>query len=149
MEPDAEGIHVIAAPEAISLVEEGLQGMKVRVLNYTDEARKIPTLDYCLYLVQEARDSEGIWRPIEQFPAAICSFSYFSVLLEPKEYWEFDVPRYTGTFKTRLRFALLTETGHFVYSQEFVGAVNPGQYLNNPTDPEKLFLPGHSVTLPI
>lgn len=144
-----EGVHVLAVPEETSIIEATFDGMKVRVLNNTNEPRPIATVDYALYLVQEARGPDSTWRPIESFPNPICIFSYFSVALEPMRYWEFDVPRYTGTYKTRLRFALLTKTGELVHSQEFDGAVNPGQLRGQPLDPDKLFLPGHRFTMPL
>lgn len=100
-------------------------GRRVRLYNNTNETRAIPTVDYALYVVPEARDREGQWRDMENYPTGFCGFSYFSVNLEPRYYWEFTVPVYKGSFHTRMRYVLSLGGGKIAYSEEFHGSVAP------------------------
>lgn len=100
-------------------------GRKVRVYNNTGETRVIPTIDYMLYAIPEAMDSEGRWRALEDYRNGFCNFSYFGVNLEPRHFWEFAVPIYSGSFNTKIRYVLSLGGDKVVYSEEFDGSVAP------------------------
>jgi hypothetical protein len=100
-------------------------GRKVRLYNNTREIKNIPTSDYALFVIAEAMDSEGRWRAIEEYLAISCDFSYFTVELEPNHYWEFTVPIYEGSFRTRMRYALSMGGDLVIYSEEFESSVEP------------------------
>jgi len=98
-------------------------GRKVRVYNHTGETVTIPTIDYMLYAIPEAMDSEGRWRALESYNNGFCNFSYFGVNLEPQHYWEFVVPIYSGSFRTKMRYVLSLGGDKVAYSEQFDGAV--------------------------
>ena len=76
--------------------------------------------------VREALDHNGNWRAIESVPPPICGRSHHHVFLPPGSFWEFVVPHYAGSFRTRLRFKLGGD--HTIYSNEFEGTINPEQF---------------------
>jgi len=78
----------------------------VFLVNTTKEQVTFSASDSRLYIVQEALDRDSKWKPIEYLPSSWCGNSYHHVFLGANEYWEFAAARYTGEFKTRLRFRL-------------------------------------------
>ena len=82
-----------------------------------------------LNLIQEAQDNAGHWRPIEHVPAEkdIQSVRY-EIVLPNERMWMFTVPKYEGSLKTKLRFKLTRENQPPIYSEQFDGSVNPGQF---------------------
>ena len=125
-------ISLIAMPEEATVFAEKYKGMKVLLANATNQQVGFPASDSRLYIVQEAVDKTGKWRPIEYLPSSWCGNSHHTVILGPNEYWEFAAARYTGKFRTRLRFRLdRPEAGTkkpAIYSNEFQGSVNPNQF---------------------
>ena len=134
-------ISLIARPGETAIFAEKFQGLKVLLINGTNEPAGFSASDSRLYIVQEALDRRGQWKPIEYLPSSWCGNSYHTVFLGPNEYWEFAAARYTGKFKTRLRFRLdwqKSETEKItIYSNEFEGSVNAHQFTiqqgHNPT----------------
>jgi hypothetical protein len=100
-------------------------GRKVRIYNNTSETKVIPTIDYALYVIPEAMDSEGRWRALERYANGDCIYSFFSVNLEPRHYWEFIVPIHEGSLQTRMRYVLSLGNGDVAYSEEFEGYATP------------------------
>jgi hypothetical protein len=102
------------------------RGMRLLLVNRTNREAEFPASDSRLSIVQEAQDSKGQWRPVEYLPSSSCGNSYHRVFLPANHYWEFSAPVYTGSLKTKLRFVLQGKQP--LYSNEFVGSVNPGQF---------------------
>lgn len=100
-------------------------GRKVRLYNNTNETKAIPTSDYALFVIPEAKGIDGRWRALENYMDGNCDFSYFTVNLEPRRFWEFTVPFYEGTLQTRMRYALSLGGDSVAYSEEFDGSVAP------------------------
>ncbi len=116
----------------------GTAGFTLLLINATGERQGFSASDSRLRIVQEAKDREGAWRPIEYLPSSWCGNSYHTVFLEPGEHWAFAAPRYAGPFETRLRFRLEQGGDHPpIYSQEFEGSIHETQF----TDKE-----GHQPT---
>ena len=125
-------ISLIALPEEEIVFAEKYKGMKVLLVNATDEQAAFSASDSRFYIVQEALDRDGKWKPIEYLPSSWCGNSYHTVFLGANEYWEFAAARFTGEFKTKLRFRLdlqKSETEKItIYSNEFDGGVNAKQF---------------------
>jgi hypothetical protein len=106
----------------------GTAGFQLWLVNGTQEKQGFRASDGRLPIVQEARDREGKWRPIEYLPSSFCGNSYHTVFLQPGERWVFAAPRYQGPFPTRLRFRL--DRGRDqppLYSAEFEGSIHESQ----------------------
>ena len=134
-------VSLIAMPAEAAVFAQKYKGMKVVLVNATNGTVGFPASDSRLYIVQEALDQQGAWKPIEYIPSSWCGNSYHTVFLGPNEYWEFAAARYTGKFKTSLRFRLDGQKSGTenitIYSNEFEGSVNARQFTtqqgHNPT----------------
>jgi hypothetical protein len=108
------------------------RGFALRVVNRTGAVAPFAACDSCLYLVREAVDADGRWRPIELPPEPICGNSFHRVFLEPDQYWQFPARLYSGPIKTRMRFRLERGgeqmRGNPIYSNEFEGQVVAAQF---------------------
>lgn len=125
-------ITLIALPDDETVFLKKYRGMKLRLVNGTDEPVGFAASDSRLYIVQEAIDKNGKWKPVEYLPSSWCGNSYHTVFLGPNEYWEFAAAKFKGSYNTRLRFRLeQTTRGQkmLIYSNEFDGSVNPNQFL--------------------
>ncbi len=118
-------LALVPHPELQAKLHHRYRGMGLTLVNNASEKRAIPVADFQLYLMQEARDSYGKWHRIERAPFSGCGNGYFSVALPPRSYWQFVAPRFEGSFKTELRFVLLTGKNSRVYSATFKGSINP------------------------
>ena len=125
------GISLAAFPNEETPFAKEYKGFKVRLANTSDEPVSFSASDSRLYIIQEAKDGNGNWNPIEYLPSSWCGNSYHSVFLGPNQYWEFAAPKFAGSIKTKLRFRLQIVKGKsldFVYSNEFDGFINPKQF---------------------
>lgn len=112
---------------------------RVTLSNLTEKEIKFPAQDSRLYMKVQAKDEDGNWKDIEYLPNSWCGNSYHSLTLEKNYYWNFETPKYTGGFKTKLRIELAYENLEskdkenneiIVYSNEYDGSINPGQFWN-------------------
>lgn len=127
MKVEQDTVYLQANPAESTTYDRQFKGMKLRLINTTKEQIAFRAQDSRLSIVQEALDEKGKWRPIEYLTSSWCGNSYHSVFLEPNQYWEFSVPRYSGAFKTKLRFRM-DEKDKVYLSNEFGGSINKEQY---------------------
>ncbi len=123
-----EGIVLRAFPGKRAEFGEAVQGMEVHLQNGTRKTLSFSASDSRINIVQEARNENGDWMPIEYLPSSWCGNSYHNVFLAQREYWVFVAPRYTGVIETKLRFTLTMDSGEKIHSNEFHGSVNLGQF---------------------
>jgi hypothetical protein len=104
------------------------EGYPVLIENLTDSIANIETKEGWIYIIQEAKDQDGMWRPIEYIDyRAVCGNSFGNSKLLPGEYLISKVYRYQGEFQTmlRLRFSTYKEV---YFSNEFPGSINLSQF---------------------
>lgn len=107
---------------------DSLEFFTAYLINQTDTIVQMIHQDGSLMMIQEALDSNGNWRPIEVWYHSDCGNSYMgSPDLEPRKYFTFYVPKYKGSFKTKLRLKLKIGKSIF-YSSTFDGSLDPGQF---------------------
>ncbi len=81
-----------------------------------------------LQLIQEAKDEDGKWKPIEYLansPGCIISHSFYK--LKPKKYFATAIMKYHGDFKTKIRVKILLNK-YYYYSNEIDGFINRSQF---------------------
>lgn len=100
----------------------------IYVLNKTIDSLSISKQDWSLYLIQEAKNKNGEWKPIEYWQYATCGNSYLSNKLEPNGILKTKSIAYNGNFETKIRFKLLNNN-HVYYSNPVIGLVNLSQFL--------------------
>jgi hypothetical protein len=132
--------------EPVNLHDGKVKGFKVYIVNNSQDTVFFMAQDSRLSMNMQALDKSGKWQDIEYLPSSWCGNSYHTLALDPQRLWEFSAPFYKGSFKTQLRFKLLYKktkgrgieigTGIAkeleVYSNEFLGSVNPGQFWRKP-----------------
>ena len=132
MSVPAGKISLIALPDEEAVFAEKYKGMKLLLVNATNEQAAFSASDSRLSIVQEALDRDGKWKPVEYLPSSWCGNSYHRIFLGAGEYWEFAAARFTGEFRTKLRFRLdeqkSSTANTTVYSNEFDGGVNVKQF---------------------
>jgi len=123
--PGIDGeIALISLPDDEVPFRKQYKGFRLLLVNRLAKEVSLPANDSRLYIICEARDQDGEWKPIEYLPSSFCGNSHHSAYLPSGHYWEFSAPVYSGSFKTKLRY---THGGGF-YSNEFDGSINPTQF---------------------
>ena len=121
-------LYLLALPYEQVAFRQKYAGMKVLLVNATNEEKAFAASDSRLSIVQEALDKDGKWKPVEYLPSSWCGNSRHRVFLGANEHWEFAAARYTGKIKTKLRFVLMTRDEGNIVSNEFEGSINPKQF---------------------
>lgn len=127
--PDSpgHGLFLLAQPN-VEADFGGTPGMRLLLVNQTNEVLAFQASDSRLSIVQEAKDQDGNWKPIEYLPSSWCGNSFHRVFLKPNYFWEFPAPRYQGSMKTKLRYTLRLADGSEIHSNQFEGSVNSEQF---------------------
>lgn len=94
------------------------QEKKPIIIGHTGGEGEIP-------LLLEAKDQDGLWKPIEEAYTSYCGFGVHPIILKPQEIIVTAVKIYQGTFKTQLRLKYGT-----IYSKIIQGSINPSQFKN-------------------
>ncbi len=112
---------------------------KLYIVNNREDTIYFNAQDSRLYLLLQAKDKQGVWKDIEYLPSSWCGNSYHTLFLPKNHYWEFAIPEYEGSLQTQLRAKLWykptkdSKDSEILYSEEFAGSVNPGQFWNKLT----------------
>tara|TARA_Y100001972_G_C7627595_1_gene314886 strand:+ start:57 stop:959 length:903 start_codon:yes stop_codon:yes gene_type:complete len=105
-----------------------VEGYPVLIENISDSIWNIDTQEGWVFMIQEAKNDQGEWKPIEYIDyRAVCGNSFWSEKLLPSHYLISKIYRYDGEFRTKLRVRFVTENQIFI-SNEFVGMINPSQF---------------------
>ena len=81
-----------------------------------------------IQMIQEAKDIDGVWKPIEfmfNFPYSIIYYNFYE--LKPKNYLGTSIIKYKGDFKTKIRVKLKFDK-YYYYSNEILGYINRSQF---------------------
>jgi hypothetical protein len=119
-----------------SVFAEKFNGYTLYIVNRSDSTVKLDASDSRLYVLAEAF-VDNKWQPIEYFPSSWCGNSYHRVYIKSGQYWDFSIPKYTGSIHTRIRYRLTIATGKYLYSNEISARINRKQLTekqgHNPT----------------
>jgi hypothetical protein len=110
-------------------INDKYNGYKLYIANKTDTIVRLHASDSRLRVIAEVF-YKGEWKPIEYLPSSSCGNSYHDVYLKQNEYWEFEIPKFTGKIKTKLRYKLILGKDNFLYSNEIQTGINKGQLEN-------------------
>lgn len=108
------------------VLEDQYNGYKLFIVNKSDAIVELDGSDSRLPVIAEVYHG-GEWQPIEYLPSSWCGNSYHQIYLDRNAYWEFDVPKFTGKIKTKLRYRLEVGTNQYIYSNEIATSFNRGQ----------------------
>jgi len=99
----------------------------IYLVNKTSDSILISTQDWHLFLIQEAKDQNGDWKPIEYWEYSTCGNSYLTEKLKPEGILKTESLVYTGNFETEIRFKLLNKN-QIYYSNSINGFINKSQF---------------------
>lgn len=119
-------VHVFAGES--HTLPDGADAVRVVIVNALGEPVMFNAADSRLRVIQEARDADGRWAPIEYIPSSSCGNSFHRLGLPAGQYWEFTVPRYRGAIATQLRIRAHVDDAGVIYSNVFNGSVNAAQF---------------------
>jgi hypothetical protein len=97
------------------------------LFNGSDTLEYIPRNCGSDHFIMQAKDRKGVWCDIETNHCSGCVVSRGHSGVAPKYFRKYYIPIYEGGFKTKLRIKGDFKSGD-VYSNEFDGSVNPGQF---------------------
>lgn len=135
-------LSVVVHPELKDTIYGDNNAITVYIGNTTGGKINFNAQDSRLSMKVQALNSNGEWKDIEYLPSSWCGNSYHTLTLDSKHYWTFLTPIYEGEFKTKLRIELKyidpTDKSEkrwdkneiTVYSNEYEGSINPGQFWN-------------------
>jgi len=119
------------------------QGYKMIIVNSSGETIGLPASDSRLSIIAEV-NTDGKWQPIEYLPSSWCGNSYHTVYIKNNQYWQFNIPAYSGKHKVQLRYKLSGKNNAIWYSNEITAYINKkqlsdkqGHTANNIMDPYK------------
>ncbi len=89
---------------------------------------KTPAYVGGIRMIQEAKDVDGKWKPIEFYdPPKGCIVNHSLFKHMPKKYEGLLIIKYHGSFKTKLRVKMQINNQYY-YSNEFEGSINRSQF---------------------
>ncbi|RZJ65874.1 MAG: hypothetical protein EOO50_12195 [Flavobacterium sp.] len=115
----------IDTTQTVSLSKK-FNGYKLYIVNASDKIVELEASDSRLPAVAQVFLNNK-WQDIEYLPSSWCGNSYHKVFIEPNQYWEFEVPKFSGKLQTKLRYKLEISEGKFIYSNEIKASVNKKQ----------------------
>lgn len=110
----------------------------IYIINNTSDTIRILKQDWQLFLIQEAKDIDGNWKPIEYWQNSSCANSYLHQKLEPKGILATESKVYNGDFRTEIRFKLMNNRKNF-YSNAISSSIYLGQF-NIPENISEYFI---------
>jgi hypothetical protein len=102
--------------------------ISVFIQNNTNEIIELSHQDNQIYILQEAMDKNGLWKPIEYWESSDCGNSFGQIKIEPNGIIETESTKYQGSFKTKIRFKLSADDRVF-YSNILDGSINPNKLI--------------------
>ena len=128
-----------------AIFQDKFYGCKLYLSNTSKEKIKLNASDSRLNILLQAKNSNGDWEYIEYLPSSWCGNSYHNLYLDSNEYWDFTIPLYEGSFKTKIRAVLLDnedKAEKAIYSNAINGFINPSQFfIKNQYYPSNLMDP--------
>jgi len=108
-------------------------GYKLFIVNKSDSTVALNASDSRLYVVAEAFVKEE-WQAIEYLTSSWCGNSYHQVFIKSDEYWDFNIPKFSGKLKAKMRYRLKLPDGTFIYSNEVNTKINKKQLTERKRD---------------
>ncbi len=110
-------------------IAEKYNGYNFYIGNKSDSIIELGASDSRLSVIAEVYYNNK-WKPIECLPSSWCGNSYHNVYLKPNEYWEFEIPKFSGKIETKIRYRLTIGNEKYIYSNEIMASFNKGQLKN-------------------
>src|ERR1700757_421883 len=100
----------------------------VYIVNQTKSPKFFYGHDYSIYAIQEALDSNKIWRPIECIGRGFCGVGAWRMKVFPNEFISVLFAKYTGTYQTKLRVRI-RNGDNVLITNSYDGKINYFQFI--------------------
>lgn len=104
----------------------------IYVKNNIKDTLQISCQDSHLFLLQEAKNEKGEWKPIEYWSYSWCGNSYRSRKIGPNEIIKSKSFNYSGSYVTEIRFKLFNNNKVY-YSNVLKGTIELSQFMISET----------------
>ncbi|MEZ5041438.1 MAG: hypothetical protein R2828_16190 [Saprospiraceae bacterium] len=111
----------------------------VFIVNETNSVKYLLGTHDFLLAMMEAKDQNGVWRPIEMPGFFGCLNGVGFIKVHPKEFCVITFPLFRGKFETQLRVKVKNNHSILV-SAPFPGSINEGQFKFGPNDRIKTYI---------
>jgi hypothetical protein len=99
------------------------------LINTSSQTQKLATQDGSLMMIQEAKNQQGKWQPIEYWKFDWGMGATFGTLDLPMQHLVlFTAPQYKGSFATEIRFKLKIDEQNIFYSEAFKANISVSQF---------------------
>jgi hypothetical protein len=102
--------------------------ISVFIKNNSTDSISLLLQDNSFYLLQEAKNENGFWQPIEFWEGSNCGNSFGQVRIAPNGIIETKSTKYQGNFKTQIRFKFSFDDKLY-YSNELEGNIIKEQFV--------------------
>ena len=120
------GFYLLIDTTKNTIWAEKYNGHELYLVNRSDSTVVLTASDSRLSVIAEVY-YKNKWQAIEYLPSSWCGNSYHKVYLKEGEFWQFDVPKFTGKIKTKVRYRLAYKPNEFLYSNEIEASFNKKQ----------------------
>ncbi len=124
----SKGLFLIINRKELIKLDSTTLGCRLYLVNTTDSVVKLDASDSRLNIVAEALNDKNEWVTISYLPSSGCGNSYHTVVLDQNEYWDFDIPVFKGSIKSKLRYTLIIDQDKKISSNEIDTYLNKGQF---------------------
>lgn len=108
-------------------LETNIRDFIAGITNYSLDTIWIPIQDKSVISILEAKDENGLWKPIQFWPISGCGDSYYSHSIPPGQSLLFTVKKDFGEYTTQMRLRLHA-TDTILISQEFLGSIDASMF---------------------
>jgi hypothetical protein len=122
------GLYLVINENEQIKIDSTILGCRLYLINTSDSLTEINASDSRLNIVAEALNENKKWSPISFLPSSGCGNSYHTVKLDENEYWNFDIPIFKGTMKTKIRYVLKIDKDNKIVSNVIEAYLNPKQF---------------------
>ncbi len=99
----------------------------VFLINETSRTLAMQAQNSYVFSIQEAKDSNGVWRPIETRAMRSCTTGPWARKITPQHFAIFIMPKYAGEYDTELRIRVRNGT-QILVSPSYQGSINYQQF---------------------
>jgi hypothetical protein len=127
-----------------SIIYQHLNACRLIIGNSTKDTINLLSI-MGLAILLEAQDEDGVWKSIEELTFPTHTNGYSITKMAPGTYWPLKIPRFTGSFPTKIRAAVWyldkNNTKQTIYSNAINASINKTQFWRDGYYPQGVYDP--------
>ena len=122
------GLYLLINDKEKIQIHDTNLGCKLYLINTSESLIEFNAIDSRINIFAEALNENNKWSSISFLPFSSCGNSYHTIKLDKNEYWDFNIPIFKGTMKTKIRYRLQIDKENKIVSNEVSAYLNPEQF---------------------